>query len=199
MFNSLKTLVLLGILTALIVAVGGLLGGRDGMVIAFGIALVTNIGSYWFSAPMALRMSRAQPVERSQAPELYDVVESLCQKAQIPVPTIHIIPSPSANAFATGRDPEHAAVAVTEGILQVLNRDELTGVLAHELGHVRNRDILITTIAAVLASTVTFLAHNAYYSVLMRDDSDGNRSVNPIALILMAVLAPLAATLVNLA
>jgi heat shock protein HtpX len=199
MMNSLKTLVLLGILTAMIVAVGGLLGGRSGMAIAFGIALVTNIGSYWFSAPMALAMSRAQPVERSQAPELYDVVESLCQKAQIPVPTIHIIPSASANAFATGRDPEHAAVAVTEGILQVLNRDELTGVLAHELGHVRNRDILITTIAAVLASTVTFLAHNAYYFVGMRDDGDGNRSINPIGLILMAILAPLAATLVNLA
>jgi heat shock protein HtpX len=195
--NSLKTIVLLGILSALIVAVGGVIGGRDGMTVAFVIALVTNFASYWFSAPMALAMSNAQPVERSQAPELYQVVESLCQKANIPVPTIHLIPSQSANAFATGRDPQHAAVAVTEGILQILNLNELEGVLAHELAHVRNRDILITTIAAVLASTITFLAHNAYWFMGSRDDE--GRSPNPIGIILMAILAPLAATLVNLA
>jgi len=195
--NSLKTFVLLGILTVMIVAVGGVLGGRDGMTIAFVIALVTNFASYWFSAPMALAMSNAQPVDRSQAPELYQVVESLCQKANIPVPTIHMIPSQSANAFATGRDPKHAAVAVTEGILQILNLDELEGVLAHELAHVRNRDILITTIAAVLASTITFIAHNAFWFMGSRDEN--GRSLNPIELILMAILAPLAATLVNLA
>jgi heat shock protein HtpX len=195
--NFLKTLALLGILTALMVGVGGIVGGRDGMTIAFLIAMVTNFASYWFSAPMALAMSGAQPIERSQAPELYQVVESLCQKANIPVPTIHIIPNQSANAFATGRDPQHAAVAVTEGILRILNMHELEGVLAHELAHVRNRDILITTIAAVLASTITFVAHNAYWFMGARDE-DG-RSPNPIGLLLMAILAPLAATLLNLA
>jgi heat shock protein HtpX len=195
--NYLKTILLLGVLTALMVGIGGVLGGRDGMTIAFVIALVTNVGSYWFSAPMALRMSGAQPIDRAQAPELYQVVESLCQKANLPMPTIHMIPTQSANAFATGRDPQHAAVAVTEGILQILNMDELEGVLAHELAHVRNRDILITTIAAVMASTITFLGHNAFWFIGSRDE-DG-RSVNPIGLILMAILAPMAAALVNLA
>jgi len=195
--NSLKTILLMGVLTALMVGIGGVLGGRDGMTIAFVIALVTNFVSYWFSAPMALHMSGAQPIDRSQAPELYQVVESLCQKANIPMPTIHMIPTQSPNAFATGRDPQHAAVAVTEGIMQILNLDELEGVLAHELAHVRNRDILITTIAAVMASTITFLAHNAYWFMGSRDE-EGN-SPNPIALILMAILAPMAAALVNLA
>jgi heat shock protein HtpX len=197
--NYLKTIVLLGVLTALLVGVGGILGGRDGMVVAFVIALVTNFASYWFSDKIALSMSGAQPVSRGQAPELYDIVESLCQRAQIPLPTINIIPSDSANAFATGRDPDHAAVAVTEGILQILNRDELMGVLSHELGHVRNRDILITTIAAVLASAITFLAHNSFYFAASRNSDEEGNSINPIGLIFMAILAPLAASLVNLA
>jgi heat shock protein HtpX len=198
MVNFLKTLVLLGVLTTLMVSVGGYIGGKQGVIIAFVFAMITNIGSYWFSAPLALAMSNAQPVDRAQAPALYDIVESLAAKAQIPVPTIHIIPSQAANAFATGRDPKHSAVAVTEGILELLNRDELAAVLAHELGHVRNRDILLTTVAAVLAATVTWIAHAAQWGMYARSsDRDTNR--NFISILLLAILAPLAASLVQLA
>ena len=198
MFNTLKTLVLLGVLSAMIVGVGGLVGGRSGVMFAFVFALVMNVGSYWFSAPLALRMSNAQPVDRSQAPELYQIVENLTRKANLPMPTVHMIPSDSANAFATGRDPNHSAVAVTQGIMGILNEREMEAVLAHELGHVRNRDILITSVAAVLASTVTMIAHNAPYLVGFGNRDDEGRP-NIVGLLLISILAPLAATLVNLA
>jgi len=195
--NTLKTLVLMGCLTALIVAIGGVLGGRDGITVAFFFAVCTNVFSYWFSAPIALRMSNAQPVSRQQAPELYDIVERIARHAQIPVPSIYVIPTDSPNAFATGRDPEHSSIAVTEGIMRLLNWDELEGVLAHELAHVRNRDVLITTIAAVLASVVTTVAHYGYYLGSYSDDR--REGSNPIFVVLMAILAPIAATLINLA
>lgn len=194
--NTLKTILLLGILTSIVVAVGAIFGGRDGMIMAFIFAMVTNIGSYWFSDRLALSMSGAQPVTRAEAPELYDIVESLAGRAQIPVPRVYLIASESPNAFATGRDPEHSAIAVTTGIMRVLNRKELLAVLGHELAHVRNRDVLITTIAAVLASVITMIAHWGMFLGSSRDNEGG---VNPIFAILLVVLAPIAASIVNLA
>jgi len=193
--NTLKTLVFMGLLTGLIVAVGGIFGGKTGMIFAFGVALVMNVGSYWFSDKIALAAHGAQPIERDQAPVLYEIVERLAAKANIPVPPIYLIPSDSPNAFATGRDPEHSAVAVTAGILRILSEQELEGVLAHELGHVKNRDVLLTTIAAVLAGVVTMIAQNGMFFMSARDD-DGP---NPIVMLAAAIFAPLAATLINLA
>lgn len=195
--NTLKTLVLMGCLTAMIVMLGGLLGGRQGVVMAFCFAVFTNVFSYWFSAPLALAMSGAQPVSRDEAPELYEIVERIAAKAKIPVPKVYIIPTESPNAFATGRDPAHSAIAVTQGILSVLNWNEVEGVLAHELGHVRNRDVLITTIAAVLASVITMIGHwGMYFGGYSQDD---RQPANPIFALLMAILAPIAASLINLA
>jgi heat shock protein HtpX len=185
----------MGVMTTLIVAVGGFLGGRDGIVIAFLFACVTNIGSFWFSAPIALSMSGAVPIEREQAPQLYNIVEGIAAKAQIPVPKIYMIPTDSPNAFATGRDPAHSSIAVTEGIMRILNTDEMEAVLAHELGHVKNRDVLISTIAAVMASVVTMIAHYGMYFG-GGDDREGR---NPLFSLLLMVLAPIAATLINLA
>lgn len=193
--NTLRTLVFMGLLTALIVGVGGIFGGKSGMIIAFVFALVLNGGSYWFSDKIALAAHQAQPIERSEAPVLYEIVERLAAKANIPVPPIYLIPTDSPNAFATGRDPEHSAVAVTAGILRMLSENELEGVLAHELGHVKNRDVLLTTIAAVMAGVVTMIAQNGMYFASSRDE-DGP---NPIVMLAAALLAPFAATLINLA
>jgi heat shock protein HtpX len=196
--NFLKTILLLGILSGFMIAIGNFLGGQQGMIIALIFALITNIGSFWFSAPLALKMSGAQPVDRSQAPELYAIVETLAERANLPVPTIHIIPSQAANAFATGRDPQHSAIAVTEGIMRILNRDELMSVLAHELGHVRNRDILITTVAAVMAGAIIALAQFGQQMAFYRT-SDDRAKRNPIAFFLLILLAPFAASLIQLA
>lgn len=193
--NTLRTLVFMGLLTALIVGVGGIFGGKSGMIIAFVFALILNGGSYWFSDKIALAAHQAQPIERSEAPVLYEIVERLAAKANIPVPPIYLIPTDSPNAFATGRDPEHSAVAVTAGILRMLSESELEGVLAHELGHVKNRDVLLTTIAAVMAGVVTMIAQNGMYFASSRDE-DGP---NPIVMLAAALLAPFAATLINLA
>jgi heat shock protein HtpX len=192
--NTLKTIVLMGCLSALIVAMGGIFGGKTGVSIALAIALATNVASYWFSDKIALSMSGAQPVSRDEVPQLYEIVERIAANSGLPVPSIYIIPSESPNAFATGRDPSHSAVAVTEGIMRLLNWQELEGVLAHEMGHVRNRDVLLTTIAAVLASVVTWLPHLFYYV----GDDDRDRP-NPLVMIGMAIVAPLAASLINLA
>src|SRR5262249_9531089 len=152
--NTIRTLLLIGVLTALMVLVGGVIGGKQGLYIAFFMSIVTNIGAYWFSDKIALKMAGAQPIGRAEAPELYEIVEGLAKRDGIPTPPIYLIPTESANAFATGRDPNHAAVAVTAGILKLMNREELEAVLAHELSHVRNRDVLIASMAAVLASVV---------------------------------------------
>lgn len=196
--NTLRTLVLMGLLTALMVAVGGVIGGKTGLMFAFGFALLTNFAGYWFSDKIAIMMAGAQPVSEEEAPEIYDIVRGLCTKAGMPMPRIYIDPSESPNAFATGRDPEHAAVAVTVGIMRILNRQELEAVLAHELGHVRNRDVLITTIGSVFAAVITSLAHLAWYGVGYRDRDDQG-GVNPIAGLLLVFLAPIAASLINLA
>jgi heat shock protein HtpX len=200
MSNVFKTALLLAVLTAMLVVLGGAIGGRQGMFIAFILALVMNFASYWWSDKVVLAMYRAQPIAEAQAPGLYSMVRRLASKAGAPMPRVYLIPSDQPNAFATGRNPEHAVVAVTEGIMRILDDDELEGVLAHELAHVVNRDILISTIAATLAGAITYLAHMAQWAAFFgggrHDDED---SPSPIAMILMAVVAPIAAMLVQLA
>ena len=201
MSNIFKTGLLLAVLTAMLVVIGGAIGGQQGMVMAFFLALAMNFFSYWFSDKMVLAMYRAQPLDERQAPELHAMVRRLAQRAQIPMPRVYMIPGDTPNAFATGRNPEHAAIAVTEGILRILDQDELEGVLAHELSHVTNRDILISTIAATLAGAITYLAHMAQWGAIFGgrrgDDDEGGSS--PIAMIAMAVVAPIAAMLVQMA
>lgn len=198
--NTLKTAFFLGLLSALILFVGGAFGGRQGMIVALVIAAAMNFFSYWFSDRLVLAMYRAQPVARDQAPQLYEILERLTGRAGIPMPRVYVLPEEAPNAFATGRNPEHAAVAVTQGILRLLNTEELEGVLAHELSHVRNRDILIGSVAATLAAAIMVLANMARWAALFggggRDDREGP---NPIALLATAILAPIAATLIQLA
>ena len=200
--NIFKTGLLLAVLTAMLVLAGGAIGGQRGMVMAFFFALVMNFFSYWFSDKIVLAMYNAKAVDEAQAPQLYAMVRRLAQRADIPLPKIYIIPTESPNAFATGRNPQHAAVAVTEGIMRILDEEELEGVLAHELSHVKNRDVLISTIAATLAGAITYLAHMAQWGAMFggrsHDDEEGSSS-SPIVMILFAVLAPLAAMLVQFA
>ena len=203
MGNLIKTGFLLTVLTCLLVLAGGAIGGQQGMIIAFVLAFVMNVGSYWFSDKIVLSMYGAQPVEEAQAPGLYRIVRELAAEAKIPVPPIYIIQDDSPNAFATGRNPSHAAVAVTEGILRIMSEDELKGVLAHELSHVRNRDTLIMTIAATLAGAITYLAQMAQWAAIFgggrRSDEEGEGGGGLIGLLLMAVLAPFAAMLIQMA
>ena len=200
--NTIKTALLLGALTGLLMLIGGLFGGQNGVVIAFLFAMVMNFGSYWFSDKIVLSMYHAQPVTESEAPELYGMVKNLALRAQMPMPRVYIIPEDTPNAFATGRNEQHAVVAVTEGILRILGRDELEGVLAHELTHIRNRDILVGSIAATLAGAIVMLANMAQWAAMFgggrSDDEEGGGS-NIVSLILMAILAPLAATLIQMA
>ena len=197
MGNTFKTALLLTALTLLMLLVGSAFGQR-GLVLAFGLAVVMNFVSYFYSDKIALAMYRAQPVTREQLPRAYQVVERLTQKMGIPMPKMYVIPTESPNAFATGRNPEHASVAMTEGILNLLNDEELEGVLAHELGHVRNRDILISSVAATLAGAITMLARMGFFFGGMGDRDDRDRGGGFMAL-LMLILAPLAATLIQLA
>jgi heat shock protein HtpX len=186
----------------LLVLVGGALGGQNGMVTAFVLAMVMNVGSYWFSDRIVLAMYRAQPVAEAQAPALYRIVRTLATRAGIPMPRVYILPEETPNAFATGRNPQHAAVAVTEGILRVMSEEELEGVLAHELSHVQNRDTLIMAIAATLAGAITYMAHMAQWAMIFgggRRDSDEDGGGGLVGGLLMIVLAPLAATLIQLA
>jgi heat shock protein HtpX len=192
--NNLKTFFLLTLLTLIAIGVGDYFGGQNGMVLGFIIAGVTNFISYFFSDKIALAMYRAQPVTREQLPRIYCVVEQLTQKAGLPMPKLYVIPTDSPNAFATGRNPNHASVAVTEGILNLLDDEELEGVLAHELGHVRNRDILTSSIAATLAGAITILARMSFWFGLGGDRDDRDRGGG----ILMLILAPLAAMLIQL-
>ena len=204
MANLMKTGVLLAALTVLVVLIGGALGGQNGMVMAFVLALVMNFGSYWFSDKIVLAMYRAQPVDEAAAPALYRIVRTLATRAGIPMPKVYIIPGEAPNAFATGRNPQHAAIAVTEGILRIMSEEELEGVLAHELSHVQNRDTLIMAIAATLAGAITYMAHMAQWAMIFgggRRDSDeeGSGGGGLVGSLLMIVLAPLAATLIQLA
>ncbi len=200
MSNMFKTALLLGVLTALLVLIGGAIGGQQGMLVAFFFALVMNFASYWFSDRMVLAMYGAQPIEESRAPALYRIVRTLATRAAIPMPRVYLIPSETPNAFATGRNPRHAAVAVTEGIMRILGEEELEGVLAHELSHVKNRDVLIATIAATLAGAITYLAQMAQWAAIFggrRDDEEEGGGV--FGALLMAILAPIAAMLIQLA
>jgi heat shock protein HtpX len=202
MNNAIKTTILLAALTGLFIVVGGALGGRGGMVIAFLFAIVMNLGAYWFSGDIALRMAGAHEVSPQQAPDLHRLIEELATYARLPKPRVAIIDSPSPNAFATGRDANHAVVAVTTGIMGILNRDELAGVLAHELGHVRNHDILISSIAATVAGAITMLANMAQWALIFGGfggRSDDDEGANPLAMLLMIFVAPIAASLIHLA
>jgi heat shock protein HtpX len=200
MSNQIRTVLLLGALTGVLLFFGQLIGGTRGMQIALIMAAAMNFFSYWFSDKIVLRMYGAQEVSPQEAPELYAMVDDLARQAEVPVPKIYIIPEESPNAFATGRNPEHAVVAVTQGILRLLTPTELKGVLAHEMGHVRNRDILIQSIAATLGGAIMVLADMARFSAFFGGSRDEEgRGGNAIAGLLFAVLAPFAAMLIQMA
>ena len=199
--NTIKTGLLLGALTGFLMLIGGYFGGQQGVIIAFIFAMVMNFGSYWFSDRIVLRMYRAREVSEGQAPELYSMVKDLALKASLPMPRVYIIPGDAPNAFATGRNETHAVVAVTEGILRILNREELAGVIAHELTHIKNRDMLIGSIAATLAGAIVMLAHMAQWAAIFggasrNDDEEGG---GIIGLVVMAILAPIAAMIIQMA
>ncbi|MFA6221815.1 MAG: zinc metalloprotease HtpX [Desulfomonilaceae bacterium] len=196
--NQLKTVILLAALSGLLVVLGGYLGGKNGATLALVIALAMNFGSYWFSDKIVLSMYHAQEVTEAEAPDLYNLIRELTRNAGLPMPKVYIIPDDSPNAFATGRNPEHAAVAVTEGILSILSRDELAGVIGHELGHVKNRDILIQTVAATIGAAITYLAQ---FGFLFGGRSDDNREGGGSFLgsLMMMILAPLAAAIIQMA
>lgn len=199
--NYFKTGILLMALTLVLVIAGHMLGGPYGARMAFIFALVMNFGAYWFSDKLVLAMYRARPISESEAPEVYNIARELTQRAALPMPKIYSIPQQAPNAFATGRSPRHATVAVTDGIIGLLNREELKGVLAHELAHVNNRDILTMTIAATLAGAITMLADWARWAAMFGGRDRGGRGgqLNVIAFLVMAVLAPIAAMLIQLA
>ncbi len=198
--NRMKTAILLATLTALMLWFGQALGGRGGFTMALILAGAMNFASYWWSDKIVLRMYGAQELSEAEAPELFSIVRFLAQRANIPMPKVYMLPQETPNAFATGRNPQHAAVAVTSGIMQLLSRDELTGVLAHELGHIHNRDTLIMTVAATLAGAISMLANMAYFSMLFggassRDDDGGH----PLTGLIGVILAPFAAMLIQMA
>ncbi len=203
MGNIFKTALLLGVLTSIVVLLGGALGGHQGMLLGLIMAGVMNLGAYWFSDRIALAMSGAQPVDEGQAPQLYGMVHRLATRAGLPMPRLYVIPEDAPNAFATGRNPEHAAVAVTQGITRILDDNELEGVIAHELAHIRNRDTLIMTVAATLAGAITYIAHMAQFAAIFggqrRDSDDEGGGGGVFGALAMAIVAPIAATLVQLA
>jgi heat shock protein HtpX len=194
--NGFKTAILMALMMVLLMIIGNIFAGQTGMMIAFFISLAMNFGSYWFSDKIVLKMYGAQQVTRKDSPELYDMVEKLASRAELPTPKVYIMNNPTPNAFATGRNPQNGAVAVTSGIMSLLNKDELEGVIAHELAHIKNRDILVGTIAATIAGTITYVAHFAGFFGGRSDDDEGT---NPIVAILMMILAPIAAMLIQMA
>lgn len=205
--NQFKTAALLGLLSGLLIAISyWLIGGATGATIGIALAAVMNLGSWYFSDKIALAAYGAQPVNASEAPGLYQIVQHLCEgfatadglRARLPMPAVYIVPSPAANAFATGRDPEHAAVAVTEGILQMLPEDELEAVIAHELSHIYNRDTLIQAVAATIGSAISFLAQMVSYSMWFPSSRDDDNGPNPLGLLLTVILAPIAATVIQM-
>ena len=197
MTNIFRTTLLLGILTGLMLLIGGVLGGRAGMLFALILSVIMNFGAYWYSDKIVLKMYHAQEVTPTQSPELYGLINNLADRAKLPMPKVYIVQTPMAHAFATGRDPKHAAVAVTTGILKILNRNELEGVIAHELAHVKNRDTLISAVAATIAGVITFMVNMAQWSLIFggRDDDGGNI----IGVLATAILAPIAAMIIQMA
>ena len=196
MFNLMKTAILMAAITALFMAIGSLLGGRSGMMLALAVAVAMNFFSYWFSDTMVLKMYKAQQVDETSAPQFYGMVRELAQKAGLPMPKVYLIDEDAPNAFATGRNPEHAAVAATTGILRSLSERELRGVMAHELSHVKHRDILISTVSATMAGAISMLAN---FAMFFGGRNSEGRSSNPIVGILVMLLAPLAASLIQMA
>jgi len=197
--NQIKTLMLLAALSALLIGVSyGLIGGATGILIGLALAAVTNLGSWYFSDQIALAAYGARPVSANQAPGLYEMVQRLCDRAHLPMPRLYLVPNPAANAFATGRDPEHAAVAVTQGIVDLLSADELEAVIAHELSHIRYRDTLTQAVAATLAGAIAFLAQMFSYSLWWGGGRDRGGESNPVGLLATFILAPMAASLIQL-
>lgn len=199
MTSQLKTVMLLGLLSAIIIILGGLMGGRTGVIFAFGLAVIMNVGSYWYSDKIVLSMYSARELTPEEAPYLHQIVEELAARAGIPKPRVCIVPEEAPNAFATGRNPENAVVAVTDGIMRLLSPQELRGVIAHEIGHIVNRDILIQTIAGVMASAIVTLANILQFSAIFGGNRDENGNSNPIAALVLAILAPIAASLIQMA
>jgi heat shock protein HtpX len=200
MGNTVKTALLLGALTGLLMLIGGLIGGKGGVYIAFIFAVILNFGSYWFSDKIVLKMYKAQEVSESSAPDLYNIVRNLAMKACLPMPRIFIIPEETPNAFATGRNGKHAVVAVTKGIMRILNKEELEGVIAHELSHIKNKDMLISSIAATIAGAISMLAIMAQWAAIFGGgSSDEDNGGGIIGLIAMAIFAPLAAAVIQMA
>lgn len=197
--NYIKTAALLAVLTALLVLLGNVLGGRNGATVALMFAGVMNFVSYWFSDKIVLAMYGAKPVSEADAPALYRTVRDLTLKAGMPMPKVYIMNNDTPNAFATGRNPDHAAVAVTSGIMSLLSREELAGVIGHELSHIRNRDILIATIAATIAGAISYLSHMAYYASLFGGSRDDDRGSNPLVSIATMIIAPIAAMIIQMA
>ncbi len=193
---TLRTVLLLGALTALLLLIGDAMGGRSGLTVALILAAVMNFGSYWFSDRLVLAMTRARPVSEADAPELYGMVRRVSSAAGMPMPSVYLVDMPQPNAFATGRDPQRAVVAVSPSILQLLDRRELEGVIAHELGHVRNRDTLVSAMAATIAGAISYLAQMAFWFGGRRDDDEGS---NPLVALLALIFAPIAAVLIQLA
>ena len=197
MMNGIRTTLLLASLTGLMLLIGGALGGRGGMMIALLFSLVMNMGTYWYSDKIVLKMYHAKEVTPAESPELYGIVRGLVDRAKMPMPKVYIVDTPMPNAFATGRNPSHAAVAVTTGIMRILDKDELEGVVAHELSHVKNRDTLISSVAATIAGVVTFVASMAQWSLIFGgNDDDGG---NIVGILAMAILAPIAALIIQMA
>lgn len=201
--NNLKAWLLMGLLTALLVLIGNWVGGTQGALIFFFIALAMNFFGYYFSDQIAITMTGSQPLAEHEAPELYAMIRWLSQRAGIPMPRVYRTPSPQPNAFATGRSPSHAAVAVTDGLLQLLNRSEIEGVLAHEIAHIKNRDVLVATLAAAMAGAITMIANalqwGLFFGAGRNDEEGGNNPLGLLGMLLMIILAPLAATLIQLA
>ncbi len=202
MTSQIKTVLLLALLSGLIIVLGGALGGKTGIVIAFAFALIMNVGSYWYSDKIVLSMYKARELAPSDAPALHAMVEELAARAGIPKPRVCVIPEQAPNAFATGRDPEHGVVAVTEGIMHMLSPEELRGVIAHEIGHIANRDILIQTVAGVLASAIVSIANMMQFAAIFgmgRNDEEEGGGGGMLSGILLAILAPIAASIIQMA
>jgi heat shock protein HtpX len=199
MANSLKTVLLMALMMGVLLFIGDWLGGEQGLLMAFIFSLLMNFGMYWFSSKIVLMSYHAKEATEADAPKLFGIVRRLATQAQLPMPKVYIVPGDTPNAFATGRNPEHAVVAATEGILQVLSDDELEGVIAHELAHVKHRDILISTLVATMAGTITFAARMAMYASMFGGGSRDRENSNPIGQILLVVLAPVAAMLIQFA
>ena len=197
--NTFKTFLLMFLLTLLFIWVGGAIGGRAGMTFALVMALMLNLGTYWFSDKIVLAMYRAKEVSEAEAPQLFSIVRRLTQKAGLPMPRVYIINADQPNAFATGRNPRHAAVAVTSGIMRLLTEEELAGVIGHELAHIKHRDILISTIAASIAGAISYLAYMAQWALIFGGFGGDDDDANPFAALIIMIVAPLAAMIVQMA